>query len=62
MGVFEDLVTLFQTMAACPSAMYCLSAGRLDCAACPVNPMKGPPGLTNSGLSRDGGKVSAPEG
>lgn len=69
MGVLGDLVTMLQTVAVCPSAEYCIAAGRLDCGACPARPpLENPPpeaaawgDLTNSGLSHDGANPEAAE-
>lgn len=36
-----DFARMAHIVAVCPSAGYCLAAQRLDCGACPVNPLKG---------------------
>ncbi len=38
--VLKKLGDLMGLWAQCPSAKYCLMAGRLDCGACPMRPGK----------------------
>lgn len=37
-----DLAKLMCVVATCPSAGYCVMAQRLECGACPANPMEKP--------------------
>jgi hypothetical protein len=65
----KALADILNCMAECPSAWYCLDAGRVECPTCPVRPFSGGEGedLTISGLSSDdpeaeAGIVSGPWG